>query len=128
MVNVVGAIIINEGKLMAARRSYGKLAGKYEFPGGKIELGENDKEALIREIKEELGVDATIFNQFMKTSHQYHNINLEVSLITYLAKIDSLDFKLNSHDKIEWLTKDELFSVDWLEADLPIVSKIEEIL
>ena len=120
-IEVVAAIIINKNNeiFCARRKDEGELALKWEFPGGKIEKGESHQEALIREIKEELSTDIKVTNFIMTVKHQYESFHL--TMHAYLADVINGDLILNEHTGFKWLKKEQLNSLDWAEADLPIV-------
>ena len=124
-IEVVGAVIIDDGKLFSAQRNHGKYAGYWEFPGGKIESGESPEEALRREIREELCAEITIKRHFTTLSHEYENFI--VSLNLYICKLIS-DYKLLDHSDAKWLDSENLLSVKWLPADLPIMDDIKKIM
>lgn len=124
MTQVIAAIIFVKNKLLIARRGPNKhLAGYWEFPGGKIEQDESDAECLIREIKEELGVDIQVIFYFMENQHDYGS--KEILLMTYHCIIVSKnDFTLSDHDKVEWVKKSDLLSYNLAPADIPIVKAL----
>ena len=120
VVQVVGAAIINErGELLCAQRGYGSLIGKWEFPGGKVEKDETDQEALIREIKEELDIDVEVEELVDVNYCEYSdkNINLKV----YRCKYVSGEIKDTEHQALKWMKPDNVESLDWADADKPIV-------
>lgn len=126
IIAVTCAIIFHQGKVLAAQRSETMdLPGKWEFPGGKIEEGENPEECLIREIKEELAVEIKINQALSPCEHRYPTGKI-IRLIPFTARLKSVDFQVLEHVQIAWLGKEELFSVDWAEADLPIVHELKE--
>jgi 8-oxo-dGTP diphosphatase len=120
---VVGAAIIRNGRLLAARRVGGRFAGLWEFPGGKVEPGESDHEALRRELREELGVTGTIGGQVggawpLDAGHTMH-----VYLVT-LA--DGQEPRcLEGCDALRWVGASEAPSLSWITADLPIVAAVQ---
>ena len=117
---VVGAAIIdNEGKILCAQRGYGSLIGKWEFPGGKVKAGEDDVEALKREIKEELSIDVDVKELIDDNYHEYDQFN--VSLRVYKCKYVSGTIKDTEHQMLKWVKGSELSSLDWAAADKPIV-------
>jgi len=120
-IEVVAAIFINnkEEIFCARRKDEGELALKWEFPGGKIEPGESNQEALIREIKEELSTDIKVKDFIMTVRHQYKGFHLTMHV--YFAEVVTGDLVLNEHTGFKWLRKEELYSLDWAAADLPIV-------
>ena len=126
IIPVTCAIIFHQGKVLAAQRSETMdLPGKWEFPGGKIEEGENPEDCLVREIQEELSVRIKILESLAPSEFSYSSGKI-IRLIPFLAKLESFVFNLLEHEQIAWLGKEELFSVDWAEADLPIVHELQE--
>ncbi len=120
IIQVVGAAIINDdGELLCAQRGYGSLIGKWEFPGGKIEPGETPEEAIKREIKEELDIDIEVEELIDENYNEYpdKNINLKV----YRCKYVSGDIKDTEHQALKWSKPEQIESLDWAEADKPIV-------
>lgn len=123
---VVGAAIIHHGKIFIAKRSTsGKNFGKWEFPGGKIEPHEHEKEALKREIREELEWSILVGPHLSKT---YATINdKNICLNIYLAELISgnIEPKLNVHSAFRWVLPEELSEYEFPEADQPAASKIK---
>lgn len=124
IIKVVAAIIVDDGKIFATQRGYGDFKGGWEFPGGKIEVGETPEEALAREIKEELEVDIKVGDLLDTVEYDYPTFHL--SMDCFWAEIISGDLVLKEHEAAKWLTKDELDSVDWLQADVTLVTKITQ--
>ena len=124
IMRVVAAIIIEDGKVFATQRGYGDFKGGWEFPGGKIEVGELPEEALIREIKEELDTEVEVIELLDTVEYDYPNFHL--SMNCFICKIKTGDLVLKEHEASVWLTKDTLYSVDWLPADQGLVPKIEK--
>jgi len=123
MIEVTAAIIKDKNKTLIARRSSEKhLGGYWEFPGGKIELGETPRQSLIREINEELGIQIRVINFFMETT--YHYPNKTILLKAYICNIDSGTIKLNAHDKIEWVKINEFKNFKFAPADISFVNAI----
>ncbi|MFN8576020.1 MAG: (deoxy)nucleoside triphosphate pyrophosphohydrolase [Candidatus Sericytochromatia bacterium] len=124
-IKVVGAIIINQNNeiLCALRSEKMSSAGFWEFPGGKIENGESVTESIIREIKEELNCDVLpeekIFDDY---THEYPHII--VRLITVKCKIISGVPEPLEHEKLFWANKENILSLNWLEADIPTIKKL----
>ncbi len=119
-IEVVGAVFIRDGKVLAAKRGPDKaLPGMWEFPGGKIEPGENPADALRRELAEELRVDVEVGDYLTTTDYEYDFGT--VSLATYYVELTSSDPVLTEHVEIRWLSKSELFDVEWAPADIPAV-------
>ena len=120
----VAAIIVNNGKIFATQRGYGDFIGGWEFPGGKIEPGETSEEALVREIKEELEVEIKVGNLIDTVEYDYPTFHL--SMDCFWSEIVSGDLVLNEHKAAKWLSREELYSVEWLPADIALVKKIEQ--
>lgn len=124
-IKVVAAIIYDGEKYLCTERDIGKFAYssyKWEFPGGKIEMGESNENALKREIKEELGIDITIENYFCGINYVYPDF--ELTMYVYECKPLSLDVQLNVHKSFKWLSLNELNTVDWASADKLVVNKL----
>jgi 8-oxo-dGTP diphosphatase len=121
---VTAAIIIHNGKILIAQRAEDKsLAGKWEFPGGKIEPGETPEACLIREIKEELGVEIEVDAFFAESIYRY---DVEtIRLLAYTARWTDGDFHLTAHSQLQWVTPHELANYDFAPADIPIVEKLK---
>ena len=125
-INVVGAILIENGKILCAQRGEGKsLAYLWEFPGGKIETGETPQEALIRELQEELMIEVEVQSEkFEETSYQY-DFGI-VNLTTFICFLKSGTPQLTEHIAVEWLAPKELTTLEWAPADIPSVEKLME--
>ncbi|WEG73081.1 (deoxy)nucleoside triphosphate pyrophosphohydrolase [Vagococcus intermedius] len=124
-INVVGAIIIKDNKILCAQRGLERdLAYLWEFPGGKVEQNESPREALERELVEELELKIIVSqNEFETTSYLYPFGC--VHLTTYLCYLESdLEPVLKEHIAVRWLEADELLSLRWAPADVPSVKKI----
>jgi len=122
---VVAAIIIYNEKILCVQRNINKfdyLSLKYEFPGGKVELGETKEIALVREIKEELNMEIEIIDNFLIVNHEYPDFNLNLN--SFICKCHVTDLTLTEHVNYKWLSKDKLMDLDWAAADLPIVEKL----
>lgn len=122
-IEVVAAVIKKDNKYFCAqRKDQGELAKKWEFPGGKVEQGETLEESLIRELKEELKININIKEYIMTVNHEYNTFVL--TMHAFLCESENDEFVLTEHLDSKWLVKDELDSIDWAAADLPIVEKI----
>ena len=124
IIEVVGAIIIDGDRIFTTQRGYGNFKGGWEFPGGKVEQGETDEEALRREIKEELDVNIKVGEFFYKVDYQYPDFKLLMNC--YLCYIVEGVPKLLEHSNAKWLLKEELDTVDWLPADIEVVKKLAD--
>lgn len=126
---VVAAIIVYENKILCMQRPKGKyeyVSYKYEFPGGKVELGESKVEALKRELKEEMDINITVREEdfFMTVEHTYPDF--EIIMHSYICRVDNKNFVRKEHVDHKWLTVDGLADLDWAAADIPIVRRLEE--
>ena len=119
-IHVTCAIIERDGLVLAARRSAAmSMPLKWEFPGGKIHPGESPEECLRRELLEELGIHARVGQSLPTSSHSYPSF--DITLHPFLCTIDSGEIVLHEHAAIAWLPSDELKTLDWAEADLPVI-------
>lgn len=121
-VEVVAAIIIKDGRVFATQRGYGEFKDGWEFPGGKIEPGESRKEALVREIKEELDADIRVGSLLETVEYDYPAFHL--SMHCFFCELISEDIVLKEHEDARWLSEEELDTVDWLPADVGLIDKI----
>ena len=125
-IQVVAAIIIKENEVFATQRGYGDWKGWWEFPGGKVEAGECPKDALKREIMEELDAEISVGELLDTVEWDYPTFHL--SMQCYVCSLESENVRLNEHESSAWLKKNALDSVQWLPADLALLDKIAELL
>lgn len=123
-IKVVAAIIKNEDKILATKRGYGEFINMWEFPGGKIESGETKKQALVREIKEELNIEISVDNFALDIEYQYPNFYLFMSC--FMCSIKEGSIELLEHNDGKWITKEELNTLNWLPADIDAVNYLKE--
>lgn len=121
-INVAAAIIQKDGKILSCQRGYGEFKDGWEFPGGKLEPGENGEQAIVREIEEELEVTIDNLEYLCTVEHDYETFHL--SMQCYLAEIESGEFKEHAHEDMRWLGIEEIWSVDWLPADVKVVREL----
>lgn len=124
-IEVVAAIIQKDNKILATKRGYGEYQNMWEFPGGKIEAGETKESALIREIKEELDTEITIDQFVITVEYTYPNFHLVMHC--YFCTLVNGEFNLLEHNEARWLDIDDIWSVDWLQADIEVINKILEL-
>ena len=123
MIDVTAAILVKDGKILIAKRKpEDKQPDKWEFPGGKIEIGESAQECLKREMQEEFGIDVRV-GKFLGESI-YHYPHESIRLLAYLAEWQAGDLALKDHADYAWAKCDRLAEFDFAPADLPFVRKL----
>lgn len=122
IIEVVAAVIKQDNRIFATQRGYGEFKGGWEFPGGKIEKNETPQEALIREIREELETTITVGELIDTVEYDYPTFHL--TMHCFLCTVVSGKLVLKEHEAARWLTREQLWSVDWLPADLELIDKI----
>lgn len=123
-VRVAAAVIRKDDKIFATQRGYGEFKDGWEFPGGKIEEGETSEQALAREIKEELDTEIKVGRLIDTIEYDYPEFHL--SMDCFWCEIIQGGLKLKEHEAAKWLTKDNLYSVEWLPADVGLIEKIKK--
>lgn len=123
-IEVVAAIIKRDNEYFATQRGYGDFAGGWEFPGGKIEPGETPQQALVREIKEELDAEIIVGDLVETVEYDYPKFHL--TMHCFLCELASDHIVLLEHEAAKWLSISELDSVDWLPADMGLISKLKK--
>jgi len=124
IIAVAAAIIIRADEVLVARRRPGlHLAGQWEFPGGKIEPGETAEQCLVRELREELGIDCRIESFLGESVYGYSKKT--VQLLGYLGSFCEGTFRLEDHDEVRWVQVDDrLLALNWAPADIPLVESV----
>jgi 8-oxo-dGTP diphosphatase len=123
-IEVVAGLLFDQGRVLVCQRKLqSSFALKWEFPGGKVEPGEEPESALRRELREELGIEAGLLNEIFRNEHCYSRI-VKVNLrffrvLDYSGEVKNLVFQ-----EIKWARINELMRIDFLEADLPLVRKL----
>lgn len=122
---VVAGVVVSRGDVLCARRSRPEhLAGRWEFPGGKVEQGENPREALRRELQEELGITVQVDAEF-ESRHGPWPIDADHEMRAFFATLVTGEAEVgDSHDEICWLPVAELPTLEWLDADRPIADAL----
>ena len=126
-VHVVAALIFENGKVFATKRGenkYAYIAHKYEFPGGKIEMGETPEAALIRELQEELDLDVAVGNHYATETFEYPDFM--ITLMLYECEMRS-KFVLKEHESYAWIAAKDLNEAEWAPADAEIVASIRRV-
>lgn len=124
MIRVTAAVIERDGRILIAKRPAGdRLAGLWEFPGGKIEEGEDPRVCLARELHEEFGITAEIGEFLVSHVHRYPHV--EIELLSYRARHVAGDFDLRDHDEVRWVLPEEMDEYSFAPADLPTVELLQ---
>ena len=124
-IEVVAAIIRQDGRFFATQRGYGDWKDWWEFPGGKIEPGEEPEQALRREIREELSAEITVGDCLCTVEWDYPDFHLRMHC--FLCTLASGSMHLNEHEAARWLSPGELDSVQWLPADVQVINRLKSI-
>jgi 8-oxo-dGTP diphosphatase len=122
-IEVVAAVIKHDNRIFITRRGYGDFIDMWEFPGGKIEVGESREEALIREIKEELELDINISDFLTTIDYDYPNFHLIMHC--FICQISGGQLNLNVHNDAKWITFDELDNQKWIPADVLVIDALK---
>ena len=123
-IEVVAAIIRKEDKIFATQRGYGEWKDWWEFPGGKMEPGETPEEALVREIKEELSTEISVDKYLYTIDYDYPRFHL--TMHCYMCSLLCEALHLNEHEAAKWLSREDIYSVNWLPADIVLLPMIVE--
>lgn len=127
-VHVTAAVIVrNDGKILCAKRGNAKnpcVAWKWEFPGGKVEIDESPQDALARELLEEMEMPVRVGEKITTVIHAYPSCEIEMDAFYCVPVEAEAKFVLREHVEARWLTRQELGTLDWAEADCPVVEKL----
>ena len=124
MIPVVAALIVRDGRLLIARRPEGKhMAGRWEFPGGKVEAGETPQQALVREIREEMNAAITVERLVTTVEYDYETFHL--SMDCFLAHLEDGRYQLLEHSAAQWVDASSADSVAWLPADVKVIEELK---
>lgn len=123
-IEVVAAIIIRDNKILATQRGYGEWKDWWEFPGGKMEIGETETEALQREIGEELNAEIHVINKLTTVDYDYPAFHL--TMHCFVCRLLNENLQLLEHEAARWLSLQEIDSVRWLPADVVCCERLKE--
>lgn len=124
--DVVAAVIENDGEILCVKRGqsrYEYTSFRYEFPGGKIEPGEEARHAVIREVEEELKMKIEVERELITVHHSYPDFT--ISLTAFLCHCEERAFTLTEHIDYRWLPAAQLSTLQWPEADKPIMELLQ---
>ncbi len=126
-IEVAAAVLVEEGRVFAAQRGdEGPLGGKWEFPGGKLEAEESPGSAVVRELLEELHTTVEVIKPLLTVNHTYPTFS--ITLHGLLCRRLSGELILTEHQRATWVTKEQLYTLDWAAADIPIVDVVARLL
>lgn len=129
-IHVVAAVICDafdkKQKIFATAKGYGEFKGQWEFPGGKVEPGETPQKALVREIREELATKIRVGDLITTIEYDYPAFHL--SMDCFWCEVEEGNLKLLEAEDARWLTKEKLYSVSWLPADMKLIAEIEKLM
>lgn len=125
-IEVVAAVLVQKDKVLATQRGYGEHAGAWEFPGGKVEPGETQPQALVREMEEELGVQVDVQAFLHTVEWDYPGFHL--TMHCYICRLLAGAPELREHADARWLGARELDTVPWLPADVELLPKVRALL
>jgi len=125
MQTVTAAILIQDDKVFIGQRKSGKqMANLWEFPGGKLEDGETQQECLIREMREEFGVEVAVRDYFGESVYHYEHGSIK--LVAYLVDWTGGEMSLSDHKDCRWVSFNDLEDYDFVPADMPFVQKLRK--
>ena len=129
-IHVVAAVICDsfdkKQRIFATAKGYGEYKGQWEFPGGKVESGETPQQALVREIQEELATKIRVGD--LVTTIEYDYPSFHLSMDCFWCEVAEGELKLLEAEDAKWLTRDQLYSVTWLPADMTLIAEIEKLM
>ena len=122
IVVLCGVILDESNRILITRKRKGEFAGKWEFPGGKIEKGETYEECLSRELKEELSIQVSVKSHYIDYIYSYPNFS--VNLIAMVCLYEKGDIKLTEHDQFYWAIPTDLTKYEFIDGDVRLVNEI----
>lgn len=125
-IEVAAGIVCQDNRILATQRGYGEFKDGWEFPGGKLEPGENAIDALKRELQEELDMEVVVDSLLETVEYDYPQFH--ITMHCYLCRLAKAEFVLKEHEAARWLEKRQLDDVAWLPADEEIINKLKMIL
>ena len=123
-IDVVAGAILRDGKVFGACRSYGAYTGTWEFAGGKVEPGETDEAALVREMHEELGIEIEVERLLGVVDHDYPEYHMNMRL--YICRHIAGEIQLRVHSEGRWIGRSDLYAVPWFAADMELIRRLED--
>ena len=124
MIRVVCGIVFKDDKVFICRRKPNKsLGGYWEFPGGKIEIGESNEDSMKRELLEELQMEVDLVKYFSSSQHHYENFSID--LIAYTCNFRNWNLTLTDHDRYDWVSPSEILNWKLAPADIPLAKELK---
>lgn len=123
--SIAGIIVVDNLVFIGKRLPQGQMANRWEFPGGKVEEGESHKEALLREFQEEFMIEIEVGERIAKAEFQHNNKTVELfAYEVFLKDADNISWILTEHTDINWVTFDQISSLDFVDSDLLLLTQI----
>ena len=123
--SVAGIIVVDDLVFIAKRLPNGQMANRWEFPGGKVENGETPEKALLREFEEEFMIEVEVGQRIAKAEFQHNDETVELfAYEVFIKDIDNISWVLSEHSDINWVTFDQISSLDFVDSDLLLLTPI----
>ena len=123
--SIAGIIVVDDLVFIGKRLPKGQMANRWEFPGGKVEEGESHKDALVREFEEEFMIEIEVGERIAKAEFQHNDEKVELfAYEVFIKDLDNISWVLSEHSDINWVTFDQISSLDFVDSDLLLLTQI----